>query len=797
MKKTTQLNCTKTLSVVALSFCMVASSFTLPSLQVKAEENLDGKLLLPESIDLDSEEEVSIIVELEELSEQVALALAEEEGEALSEEEAQENVEQSQETFAGILGDVFSEQEQDQIDYTVNFTYTTIFNGAALTLPANKVEELLQYEEIKAIYNDEEVELIHPVDTKEHDEPVDATMVDSIPFLGVNDLHIDGLTGEGIKIGVLDTGVDYNHPDLKDVYKGGYDFVDDDDDPMEATYEDWLASGLPEFDSGNRSYYTSHGTHVSGTTNGTGENESEYAVTGVAPDADLYAYRVLGPYGSGATSGVIAGIERSVEDGMDVINLSLGSATNNPIAPTGIATNNAVLAGVTVVTSAGNSGRSGLYTIGAPGSAALPISVGASNVPIEVPEFTSEYNVANQTLAGDLRVISESFETSLEEFTGETFELVEAGLGRVQEFAEIDVEGKVAIVARGDLAFVDKIANAKDAGAAGIIIYNNLPGAGHNPVYVGASRGYIPGFSLTYEQGRAIVDLLNEDSTVTFGDMSAFTTIGDTLADFSSRGPVNYTAAIKPEVVAPGVDVLSTVPSYMSGPEFIGDYEFSYGRSSGTSMSSPHVAGIAALMLQANEGLTPAEVKTKLMNTSVPLTNDYNVFEVGAGRVDPQAAIDSTMMFQSTMDALHVEDSLLTIIPDRTGALSFGPVSTATGNIRELQSLRISNTGDEAKSFTVQTQFEAVNGTLPAGASGMTLQTNKSITVPAGETVTSNSFLVAPKIARQGLYGGYMVFTNKDDSSEVYRVPFGTYVSEQAIADLPIGQPVVASIPAS
>ncbi|MFB4213046.1 S8 family serine peptidase [Shouchella sp. JSM 1781072] len=796
MKKTTQLNCTKTLSVVALSFCMVASSFTLPSLQVKAEEDLDGKLLLPDSIDLDSDEEVSIIVELEELSEQVALALAEEEGEALSEEEAQENVEQSQEAFAGILGDVFSEQEQEQIDYTVNFTYTTIFNGAALTLPANKVEELLQYEEIKAIYNDEEVELIHPVESKEYDEPVDATMVDSIPFLGVNDLHIDGLTGEGIKIGVLDTGVDYNHPDLKDVYKGGYDFIDDDDDPMEATYDDWLASDLPEFN-GGRPYYTNHGTHVSGTTNGTGENDSEYAVTGVAPDADLYAYRVLGPYGSGATSGVIAGIERSVEDGMDVINLSLGSATNNPIAPTGIATNNAVLAGVTVVTSAGNSGRDGLYTIGAPGSAALPISVGASNVPIDVPEFTSEYNVADQTLAGDLRVISESFETPLEEFTGETFELVEAGLGRVQEFADVDVEGKVAIVARGDLAFVDKIANAKDAGAAGVIIYNNLPGAGHNPVYVGASRGYIPGFSLTYEQGRAIVDLLDEDATVTFGDMSAFTTIGDTLADFSSRGPVNYTAAIKPEVVAPGVDVLSTVPSYMAGPEFIGDYEFSYGRASGTSMSSPHVAGIAALMLQANEALTPAEVKTKLMNTSVPLTNDYNVFEVGAGRVDPQAAIDSTMMFQSTMDALHVEDSLLTIIPDRTGALSFGPVSTATGNIRELQSLRISNTGEEAKSFTVQTQFEAVNGTLPAGASGMTLQTNTSITVPAGETVTSNSFLVAPKIARQGLYGGYMVFTNKDDSSEVYRVPFGTYVSEQAIADLPIGQPVVASIPAS
>ncbi len=775
---------------------MVASSFT--SVQyVKAEEQTDTKLLLPDSINLSSDEEISIIVELDELPEQVALALAEEEGNVLTEAEAQATVTESQEVFEDILDDVFAQSPEKEVDYTVNFTYTTIFNGVALTLPANKVEDLLQYEEVKAIYNDEEVELIHPVDEKGYDEPVDATMVDSIPFLGISDLHIDGLTGEGIKIGVLDTGVDYNHPDLKGVYKGGYDFVDNDDDPMEATYEDWLASGLPEFDSANRSYYTSHGTHVSGTTNGTGENESEYAVTGVAPDAELYAYRVLGPYGSGATSGVIAGIERSVEDGMDVINLSLGSATNNPIAPTGIATNNAALAGVTVVTSAGNSGRSGLYTIGAPGSAALPISVGASNVPIEVPEFTSQYAVGGETLAGDLRVIAESFETDLASLTGETLPVVSASLGRVQDFENVDVKDKVAFVARGEIAFVDKIANAKDAGAAGIVIYNNIAGAGHNPVYVGASHSYIPSFSLTYEQGQVIADLLDEESTITFGDMSAITTIGDTLADFSSRGPVNYTAAIKPEVVAPGVDVFSTIPSYMAGPEYIGEYEYSYGRSSGTSMASPHVAGIAALMLQANPELTPADVKTKLMNTAVPMTNDYNVFEVGAGRVNPQAAIDTTMMFQSTMDGLHVEDSLLTLIPDRTGAISFGPVSTATGNIRELQSLRVTNASDEAKSFNVQTSFQAVNGTLPAGASGMTLQTNASISVPAGETITSNSFLVAPKTALQGLYGGYMIFTNKDDSSEVYRVPFGTYVSEQAIADLPIGQPVIAGTPAS
>lgn len=787
----------KPVSLVALSLCMVGSSFTGSPNLVKAEQEKDATLFLPDDFDLSSNEEVSIIVELEELPQQVALAVAEKEGTSLSEEEAQQSVDQSQESFMNELDEQFNPTSRSASSISIDRTYTTIFNGMAITLPANEIEELAQYKEVKAIYNDEIVELIKPVEEKAYDEPIEALMADSIPYLGVNDLHIDGITGEGVKIGVLDTGVDYNHPDLSSAYKGGYDFVDNDDDPMEATYEDWLASGLPEFSPTGSSYYTSHGTHVAGTTNGTGENESEYAVTGVAPDADLYAYRVLGPYGSGATSGVIAGIEQSVIDGMDVINLSLGSATNDPIAPTGIATNNAVLAGVTVVTSAGNSGRSGLYTIGSPGSAALPISVGASNVPLTIPEFSSQYTLGDEQLNGDLRVIAESFEASLEDFANETFELVDVGLARVQDFANVDVDGKIAYAARGDIAFVDKIANAKANGAAGVIIYNNLPGTGHNPVYVGASRGYIPSFSLTYEEGKAIADLLEAGSSVTFGDMSESVTTGDMLADFSSRGPVNYTAAIKPEVVAPGVDVLSSVPSYIAGPEYTGDYEYSYRRSSGTSMSSPHVAGIAALMLQADSSLTPADVKTKLMNTADRMTADYNVFEVGAGRVNPVAAIESTMMFQATMDSLHVEDSLLTLIPDKTGAVSFGPLSTQPGNIRERHSLRITNNGAEAKSFDVGVSFESVNGTLPAAASGMVLQTNSSITVPAGQTITNNAFLVSPKTTTQGLYGGYIIYTNKADQSEVYRIPFGTYVSQEAIADLPIGSPVIASNQAS
>src|SRR5699024_2723347 len=139
-------------------------------------------------------------------------------------------------------------------------------------------------------------------------------------------------------------GIDYNHPDLESVYQGyraadgedpaevdpdsvkGWDFIDNDADPMETTYNEWAESGDPEFDNRGNSYYTAHGTHVSGTVAGQSDAEHDHAVKGVAPDVDLYSYRVLGPYGSGSMDGVIAGIDKAVQDGMDVINLSLGDS---------------------------------------------------------------------------------------------------------------------------------------------------------------------------------------------------------------------------------------------------------------------------------------------------------------------------------------------------------------------------------------------------------------------------------------------------------------------------------------
>ena len=751
----------------ALSTTLVFGGLYTPQLAT-AEENT-ASLKLSDDINLNSDEKVSVIVELEELPEQLAIAEAEEKGETLSEASAKAQVEASQDSFEEDLSTTDS-------TYTITHTYQTVFNGFTIELPANQLEALSEVEGVKTIWENDEVQLIDPVlDETVLEEAIEPYMADSVPYLGVDRLHVEGITGEGVKVGVIDTGIDYTHPDLAAAYKGGYDFVDNDDDAQETTYDDWLASGMPEFNANGNSYYTSHGTHVAGTIAGQGDNESDYATTGIAPDADLYSYRVLGPYGSGYTADVLGGIERSVEDGMDVINLSLGAGVNDPLYPTSVAVNNAVLSGVTAVVSAGNSG-SGMYTLGSPGTSPLAITVGANDVPLVFTDFTG---YLNDDFSAGLVNISSGFETDFDALEAGEYEIVYANLGSVGDFNQVDAEGKVALVARGELAFVDKIANAKAAGAEAIIIYNNLPGAGHIPNYFGEGVNFVAGFSLTYEDGIALRDAITEDSTFTFGDRSESQTAGGVLADFSSRGPVNGSFAIKPEVSAPGVSTLSPVPTYMNGPDYIGEYEFAYGRKSGTSMSAPHVAGTAALLLEVKPELTPADLKTTLMNTANPMTLDYSVFEIGAGQIDPVAAIESEMLIQvkgetETLD----ENDQVTKIRDLTGALNYGALAPKGKNVREIQSVTFKNTSAEKKTFTVDVDYHVgIRGSKDALANGVTVQAPQKVVVPANTTVSKNFFFVSPKTTETGTYEGYINVTNQADAEESYRIPFAAGIT--------------------
>ncbi len=172
------------------------------------------------------------------------------------------------------------------------------------------------------------------------------------------------LTGKGVKIGVIDTGIDYLHRDLKENYRGGHDVVDGDADPMETK--------------GLFGQNTLHGTHVAGIIAANGQ------MKGVAPGASIYAYRALGPGGSGTSEQIIAAIERAIADKVDIINLSLGTNVNGPDLPLSLALNKAVEHGITAVTSSGNSGPN-IWTVGTPGTASKAISVGASTPTLQIP----------------------------------------------------------------------------------------------------------------------------------------------------------------------------------------------------------------------------------------------------------------------------------------------------------------------------------------------------------------------------------------------------------------------------
>ncbi|TDL71128.1 hypothetical protein E2R56_19090 [Rhodococcus qingshengii] len=733
--------------------------------------------------DLESTEEISVIVQFKSKPSKVAVLEAAAKGKTLKPEEASAQVEKEHKKFKEDIQEISKKKSN-----SITKTFKNAYNGVAMTLPSDQVKQLLESDVVQAVYKN----VTFTVDPVQKELPSDVkkevtTSVESIPYLKIDQLHQKGITGEGVKVAVLDTGIDYNHPDLKDAYKGGYDFVDNDNDPMETTYADWKKTTQPEYSPNGSAYYTSHGTHVSGTIAGQNKNDSEVSVVGVAPDADLYVYRVLGPYGSGTSEAVIAGIEKAVEQGMDVMNLSLGATINDPYYPTSTAINYAVLNGVTAVVSAGNSGP-GAKTVGSPGTAALALTVGASDVPIELTSFTGSISGNWST---ELISMGRSFADDFSSLNGKSLELVDVGLGTQAEYAGKNVEGKIAFIQRGNFALNDKIKFAKEQGAKAVILYNNVDG--QLGVNLGESTVYVPAFSMTKAAGEQLkAKIAQGNSTFTFSNFKEIVSEGDKLADFSSRGPVNTNYDIKPEVVAPGVSVLSTFPSYMIDPEHQEDYKYAYARLNGTSMAAPHTAGIAALLLEANPDLDPDDIKTILMNTADPLNGEYSLYEVGAGRVDPYQAVLGEMKMQVIDETLVPDGEELVEVKNPSGDINFGLHFGAEGTkVKEKHSIEITNNSDSTKEFSVSVEENLVAGTNSLRENGVDIKISKKIKVNANQEVKEKVSLQAPKTAKAGLYEGFIVLTNKADSSDRYRLPFNFRITKDGLGYLDLLTPSI------
>ncbi len=643
----------------------------------------DGPTLHESLQNVSGNQEVAVIVHLSEMPVALEQGISQLKGQRFSKAQANE----ARSNVKAQQAQVQKELAVKNVQMTQGFTFDTVLNGFAATVKANDLPKLLTIEGITLIEPDAIVYASEDDTMKSSElvkeDQVEAQMNTSNSFLGIEQLWNEGLEGQGIKVAVLDTGIDADHPEFAGIYKGGKNFI-----PYSATYSKPRADndasetlpserpvGTPEFNEKGSAFYTSHGTHVAGTIAAIGANQ--YGIKGIAPKVDLYAYRVLGAYGSGATSGIVKAIETAVLEKMDIINLSLGGGANSETDAGSFAINNAMIAGTIGVIATGNSGPN-RGTMGTPATARLGIAVGNTTNPETMYNGEVKVTVGNYNLTKQLPLMGTTFGKNVATQLQGEFDLVAVpGNGEVTDYEGIDVAGKVALISRGGIAFVDKIANAKANGAVATIIHNFAGGTNAPNIsgtFLGDSFEFLPTFDMSQTDGAAIrAALAGGAGKVSFSKFASTNTTGDDVNSSSSRGPSTPNFDIKPDVSAPGTNIMSTIPMYKKDfPN--ANYAEAYARKTGTSMATPHIAGIAALVKQANPDWNAFDVKVALSNTAKVLDKTkYDVFSQGAGRVNAYAAAHPEILAYALDSAIL--DGTGAVAENLKGTVTFGPQS--------------------------------------------------------------------------------------------------------------------------
>jgi minor extracellular serine protease Vpr len=593
---------------------------------------------------------------------------------------------------------------------TVLQTYQHALNGFAVRTTRGSVPALAKLPGVRMV---KQTRLYQPDNAQ------------SVPFIGAPEVWdgVDGFHGEGIKIGIIDTGLDYTHanfggpgtaaayaaahaaetlpadptlfgPTSTTKVKGGTDLVGD---AYDASSDD-PAIKTPHPDP-NPLDCNGHGSHVAGTAAGFGVTDTgqtysgPYDATtptrsfrigpGVAPKADLYAIRIFGCSGAASSEVIIQALDWSVEHHLDVVNMSLGSpfGSGSDDADAEIhATDNASLAGVMVVASAGNSGP-GAYVTARPASAPRALSVAASD--------------SHQNFGGALMSLSTGDSVTALNANGAVLPggalpiivLRDAGgnvsLGCNDSDYPPSVAGKVVVTVRGVCARVDRATLAQAHGAAAAVMLNT--GTGYPPF-----EGPIPGVTIPFLGVRGTISTPGSDATLVLAADGGTTTLSaanianpsfKALASFTSGGPRFSDTFLKPEVTAPGVSITSTAVGTGNDAEVL----------SGTSMSAPHVTGLSALVQQSHPSWWSVEdQKQAIINTSSPSdVAGYVVRNSGAGLVNaPNAAKTVAVAFGNS---------------DKS-SLSFG-FDYDTTDLHETGLLLVRNHGPRDITFNLSQEF--------------------------------------------------------------------------------------------
>jgi minor extracellular serine protease Vpr len=522
----------------------------------------------------------------------------------------------------GIINSVktFVHKNNSQFD-VVYHEYGALLRGFSCRIESDRINKISNIPGVKRVYEIPEYKLYL------HDS---VSMIKGDRVWEMKDEKERDITGHGTIIGIIDSGLDYRNTDLggeigvgKKVIEG-YDFADDLDIARDGQ---------------------NHGTHVAGICSANGK------LKGVAPSANLIGFKVFSSEGKRTSVGanIIKALEQALLSKCTVVNMSLGSMGTAVGTDKDSIYHNAVEAGMTICAASGNNGARAPgrgFPIGYPSSIDPIISVAATDDALKMMGNIIEPEDENFEFVVSL------LNDSPDWIEGE-YEIVDCGYGNSDEdFAELDLEGKVALIKRGPVSeekayFRYKDVRAGKAGAVACIIYNHSFGSYNgtltSPVEsenMGEDSEIIPASSLSLLQGEKLLKLLSKGKCVIKIKEGKIT---DRMAYFSSSGPSSI-IQFKPDVSAPGVHILSTMNT-------IGDNHTSnWGYKNGTSMACPHVAGAVALISQAHPLATPAEIKSRLMATADLLWNDVANEYVplsmqGSGRIDIEKAIETKIVF--------------------------------------------------------------------------------------------------------------------------------------------------------
>jgi minor extracellular serine protease Vpr len=639
--------------------------------------------------------------------------------------------------------------------------YAVVLDALALRLP---VRALARVERISGVAD------VYPV--AEYHATADTVpgLVGAVPLWGVD----RSAAGQGIKIGVIDDGIDQTAPFLRPAglhappgfplgqrrFTSGRVIVARSFAGRDAPARDHLAFD-PEV--------SEHGTHVSGIIAGAYGTVAHpglglpvvRGLSGVAPGAWLGNYRGLarGDHESGAIGSTVelaAAVDQAVHDGMDVLNLSLGGPQIDPGADAlSMALANAARAGVPSVVAAGNDfDTRGYGSISSPGTSATAITVAATST-------TRVFGVSGR--------VSGTADPALEPFAAvpaigprvtraltHPTRLVGAaayGLDRraCRQPARHHALRAVVVVLRGGCGFGAKSINAHEAGAVGVIVESDRPG----PPFVVEEETDIPLLVVTDAVGAELRGYLAEAGSaarVRFTrDLAEVPTPPRVLTDFSSAGPTPFDQLLKPDIAAPGEAILSSVPLAST------NYPGAFASWEGTSMAAPAVTGVVALMLERHPAWTPAEIREALIGSAVPAYANSNAtieaspLRTGGGFLDAPGAVAPGVIADPPELGFGLE---------RPGATATVPVS-------------VTDAGDGAGIWNVTIDR---NGSSPAGA---ITSAPASLTIPAGGSVQLPVTLAIAADATQGDAAGYVLLTQ---GARTRRIPFWAHVERSGFA---------------